>query len=179
LRSVIWLLLGSRAKLWSSGCLRQQFKVSLILDSLVRKRGEIKFKTLTRLLNLIFFNVIKLLDIGCWVQAMMVRNRETMNTTRIEFLTSLGVCSCLIISLRPVCWTKKLMLSYSFRCDQIHNCLTYIFGHTLLFYLSQTWMFNKPTLLSSRTLVQKWTQGVNCYNYISLIYFSVDHLTLK
>ncbi len=40
---------------------------------------------------------------------------------------------------------QKHPLSCSFRCDQIYNNNCYIFGHTLLFYLSPTWTFNKPT----------------------------------
>jgi len=39
----------------------------------------------------------------------------------------------------------KLMLSSSFRCCQIHKRHKYDFGHTLLCFLSRTWMFNKPT----------------------------------
>jgi hypothetical protein len=34
----------------------------------------------------------------------------------------------------------------NFRCDQIYRCRIYDFGHTLLYYLSQTKVFNKPTL---------------------------------
>ncbi len=33
---------------------------------------------------------------------------------------------------------KGLVLSLSFRCDQIYKYEVYIFGHTLLCYLSQT-----------------------------------------
>jgi hypothetical protein len=33
---------------------------------------------------------------------------------------------------------QKLMLNSSFRCDQIHDCQRYDFGHTLLCYLSLT-----------------------------------------
>jgi len=40
---------------------------------------------------------------------------------------------------------KTLMLSTSFRCDQIYKYEIYNFGHTLLCYLSRTYMFNKPT----------------------------------
>jgi hypothetical protein len=36
------------------------------------------------------------------------------------------------------------MLSSSFRSDQIYKYEKYDFGHTLLCYLSQTWMFNNP-----------------------------------
>ncbi len=39
---------------------------------------------------------------------------------------------------------QKLVLSCYFRCDQIYNSQIYEFGHTLLCYLSLTWMFNKP-----------------------------------
>ncbi len=39
----------------------------------------------------------------------------------------------------------KLVLSCSFRCDQIHGRNRYDFGHTLLCFLSPTKMFNKPT----------------------------------
>ncbi len=33
---------------------------------------------------------------------------------------------------------KRLMLSSSFRCDQIYKYMLYDFGHTLLCYLSRT-----------------------------------------
>ncbi len=39
----------------------------------------------------------------------------------------------------------RLMLSSSFRCDQIHNCHIYEFGHSLLCQLIRTQLFNKPT----------------------------------
>ncbi len=37
----------------------------------------------------------------------------------------------------------RLMLSSSFRCDQIYKYELYDFGNTLLCYLSRTKMFNK------------------------------------
>jgi hypothetical protein len=37
------------------------------------------------------------------------------------------------------------MLSSSFRCDQIYKCQRYDLSHTLLCYLSPTYMFSKPT----------------------------------
>ncbi len=40
---------------------------------------------------------------------------------------------------------QKLLLSLSFRRDQIYKRQRYDFGHTLLRYLSRTWVFNKPT----------------------------------
>ncbi len=40
---------------------------------------------------------------------------------------------------------QKLMLSSSFRRDQIYKDERYDFGHTLLCYLSRTFMFNKST----------------------------------
>ncbi len=44
---------------------------------------------------------------------------------------------------------QTLMLSSNFRCDQIFKYKMHDFGHTLLCYLSQTYMyiymFNKPT----------------------------------
>jgi hypothetical protein len=40
---------------------------------------------------------------------------------------------------------KRLMLSLSFRCDQIYKFELYDSGHTLLCFLSRTEMFNKPT----------------------------------
>ncbi len=40
---------------------------------------------------------------------------------------------------------QKLMLSSSFRCDQIYKCQRYDFGPTQLGYISHTYMFNKPT----------------------------------
>jgi hypothetical protein len=52
---------------------------------------------------------------------------------------------------------QELMLSCSFRCDMIHNCRSYDFGHTLLYCISLTWMFNKPTseggLLNERSCI--------------------------
>jgi len=44
----------------------------------------------------------------------------------------------------PVCWTKKLKLSCSFRCVQIHVNHGYKFSHTLLLCSSTTWMIIKP-----------------------------------
>ncbi len=41
---------------------------------------------------------------------------------------------------------QMLMLSSSLRCDQIYVHQRYDFGHTLLYYLSLTWMFNQPAL---------------------------------
>jgi len=38
---------------------------------------------------------------------------------------------------------KRLMLSSSFRCDQIYKYEIYNFGHTLLCCLSRTYLFNK------------------------------------
>ena len=43
---------------------------------------------------------------------------------------------------------RKLTLSSKFRCDLIRR---YEPGHTLLYYLSQTWMFNKYKLNLSNT----------------------------
>jgi hypothetical protein len=40
---------------------------------------------------------------------------------------------------------QKFMLSSSFRYGQINNSHRYDLGHTLLCYLSPTYMFNKPT----------------------------------
>ncbi len=40
---------------------------------------------------------------------------------------------------------RKLMISSSLRCDQSQKCHRYVFGHTLLCYLSWTRMLNKPT----------------------------------
>jgi hypothetical protein len=40
---------------------------------------------------------------------------------------------------------KRLMLSLSFSCDKIYKYEIYNFGHALLCYLNQTWMFSKPT----------------------------------
>jgi hypothetical protein len=48
---------------------------------------------------------------------------------------------------------QKLILSSNFKCDKIHKIHCYEFGHTLLSYLSQTWMFNKPT--SEASLLNK------------------------
>ncbi len=43
------------------------------------------------------------------------------------------------------------MLSSSFRCDQIHKYVRYDIGHTLLWYLSLTWMFKKPASVEKVT----------------------------
>ncbi len=40
---------------------------------------------------------------------------------------------------------QMLLLSLNFRCDQIYKYRLHDFGHTLLCYLSQTYMFNKLT----------------------------------
>jgi hypothetical protein len=39
---------------------------------------------------------------------------------------------------------QKFMLSYSFRCDQVYNNNCFDLGHAMLFFLSQTQMFNMP-----------------------------------
>ncbi len=37
------------------------------------------------------------------------------------------------------------MLGSSLMCDQIYNNQVFDIGHSFLWYLSQTWMFNKQT----------------------------------
>ncbi len=41
-------------------------------------------------------------------------------------------------------FVQKFMHSSNSRCDQIYSNERYDFGHTLLCYSSQTWLFNKP-----------------------------------
>jgi hypothetical protein len=53
---------------------------------------------------------------------------------------------------------QKLMLGYSFRCDQVCNNNSEDFGHTLLCCLSQTLTFNKPT---KEVVVQKFDPRLN------------------
>jgi len=48
---------------------------------------------------------------------------------------------------------ERLMLSSSFRCNQIYKYEIHHFGYTLLCYLSRTWMFNEP---ASRLCVLKY-----------------------
>ncbi len=50
---------------------------------------------------------------------------------------------------------KRLMLSSSFRCDQIYKYKIYNFGHTLLCYLSPTQMFNELASVYYITLNSK------------------------
>jgi hypothetical protein len=53
---------------------------------------------------------------------------------------------------------RRLVLSLSFRCDQIHICHRYDFSRTLLCYLSRTWMFNKPTSAFSWMLCGRFVE---------------------
>ncbi len=48
---------------------------------------------------------------------------------------------------------QKLMLISNFRCDTIHKIHCYKFGHTVLCYLSQTWMFNKLNRFDEQKLM--------------------------
>ncbi len=59
-----------------------------------------------------------------------------------------GIIRCRFWRYQTLSWgwfiDQKFMLGSNLRCDQIHNRHWYDSGHTLLCYLSQTWMFNKP-----------------------------------
>jgi hypothetical protein len=66
--------------------------------------------------------------------------------------------------LRPVCWSSRLAAALG-----VTNFITIIamfFGHTLLCYLSPTWMFNKPT---SKPFLGNWKKKV--YNYKMILLF--------
>ncbi len=54
---------------------------------------------------------------------------------------------------RPLFVEQKFVLSSSFRCDQSHYCHKYEFGRSLLYYSSQTKVFNNPT--SEASLLNK------------------------
>ncbi len=64
---------------------------------------------------------------------------------------------------------KRLMLCSSFRCDQIYKYGIYHFGHTLLCYLSQTWMFNEQAsevgLLNKRLMLCSSFRCDQIYKY--------------
>ncbi len=61
---------------------------------------------------------------------------------------------------------KRLMLSSSFRCDQIYKYEIYDFGHTFLCYLSRTQTFNEPNSGSYISLVNlKQRQNKTKQNY--------------
>jgi hypothetical protein len=53
---------------------------------------------------------------------------------------------------------QKLMLSSNFRCYQTRNCHRDELGHILLWHLSRTKMFNKPTSQAEAALlnIQVW-----------------------
>ncbi len=73
--------------------------------------------------------------------AMIVVNLVTPKATAKQELLFNKLAS----GLRGQFVEQKLMLSSSFRRDQIYKYERYDFGHTVLCYLSQTWMFNKLT----------------------------------
>jgi hypothetical protein len=57
-----------------------------------------------------------------------------------------GFSACISICICQQRFVEQmLMLSSSFRRDQIYKCQRYNFGHTLICYLSPDLMFNKPT----------------------------------
>ncbi len=49
-----------------------------------------------------------------------------------------------------------VMLSSSFRSDQINEYEPYDFGHTLLCYLCKPYMYNKPTSKAEFTVFCEW-----------------------
>ncbi len=53
---------------------------------------------------------------------------------------------------------QKLVLCQSSRCYQIHCCHWYDFGHTLLSYLSPTWMFNQLASDAEANLLNIWVR---------------------
>ncbi len=66
-----------------------------------------------------------------------------------------------------------VMLSCSFKCDQIYNNNSYVFGHTSLCYLSMAWMFNKPTSVelhafritcSKRVSLKAWSSSLKAWS---------------
>ncbi len=65
---------------------------------------------------------------------------------------------------------NKVLLSSSFRHYNINNCQQYDFGHNLLWHLSGTWMFNKPTWA-------RWVLQTIVWN-ISRLYYSISKVFL-
>ncbi len=90
-----------------------------------------------------------------------------------------------------ICSTKWLWGS-SFRCEQIHKCQRCDFGHTLLCYLSPTWMFNKPMIKHISTVFKidwsDWGQFVEqklmlnsnfrCYKIYNCQRYDLGHTLL-
>ncbi len=72
-------------------------------------------------------------------------------------------------------WFVEQMLihSSSFRCYQIHNTGRLEFGHTVLFYLSLTWMFNKPP---PQWLFVCWTRAHTSAPASGVTEFIIRHL---
>ncbi len=69
---------------------------------------------------------------------------ENLEVVRAEFSTlssavyDEGIISCQFLPPEAGLLNKRLMLSSSFRYDQIYKYEIYDFGHTLLCYLSRT-----------------------------------------
>ena len=77
------------------------------------------------------------------------------SVSKIPFVLSVVMLSVIMLRVVPPSFAnvhepwgrfvkRRLVLSSSFRSDQIYKYERYDFGHTLLCYLSRTWMFNKP-----------------------------------
>ncbi len=81
-----------------------------------------------------------------WVNLLSSRPFVRSTLCRVDLLS---LCLVKYLNIRLGTWSRfveqKLVLSSSFRCDRIHNCYRYDFGHTFLCYLSQTWMFKKTS----------------------------------
>jgi hypothetical protein len=65
----------------------------------------------------------------------------------------------------------RLMLSSSFRCDQIQNCHWHDLANTLLCYLSLTYMFNKPTSSQQWFALLPWSGNAYWRGRLSTVDF--------
>ena len=75
---------------------------------------------------------------------LMKQTRQPVHTIRQSIYLDVYGWDRLQISTVAGSLNKRLMLSSSFRCDQIYKYEIYNSGHTLLCSLSPTQMFNKP-----------------------------------
>ncbi len=72
---------------------------------------------------------------------------------------------------------QKLMLISNFLCDKIHKIHCYKFGHTLLCYLSQTWMFNKLYRFDEQKLLL--ISNFRCDNMHKIHYNEFGHTVVQ
>ena len=77
----------------------------------------------------------------------MLRHILTFKAGKLFIIVALAVCVTALLLSPAICGQsveQMLMLNSNFRCDQIYKSERCDFSQTLLCYLSQTLLVNKP-----------------------------------